>query len=137
MKKILFILCMGMLTVTEIHAQQPVVVSSNKEGWHKIGDATVDFKSDKDKFIILGRDRFKAVKIMVQDAPLKMDNMQIKYHGGQKEDVELRSEFQPGSESRVIDLKNYSAELKSVTFVYHTIGTLGNGKAKIELWGLK
>ncbi|MEP6676676.1 MAG: hypothetical protein ABJA78_16065 [Ferruginibacter sp.] len=137
MKKMLFVLFIAVISANDIKAQQPVVVTSREEGWHKIGDATVDFRSDKDKFIILGRDRFKAVQIKVMDAPLKMDDMQIKYDGGGREDIALRSEFQPGSESRIIDLKNNSAKIKNVTFVYHTIASVGSGKARIELWGLK
>jgi len=126
-----------MLIVNILHAQKPEVITNKKPGWHKIGDANVDFKSDKDKFIILGADRFKALQVKVTDAPVHMESMQIEYEGGQKEDVPLRENYKTGMKSRVINLKNNSAELKNVTFVYHTVPNSKNTKAHIELWGLK
>lgn len=137
MKKTLLILLATVFTVSVLNAQKPEVVTSHSAGWHKIGDANVNFKTDKDQFIILGADRFKALKVKAVDAPLHIDDMQVYYEGGSKEDVSLRSDFQPGSESRVIDLKNGSAELKKVVFVYKTVPNGAADKAHIELWGLK
>jgi len=137
MKKMLLVTFSLMLIVNILHAQKPEVITNKKPGWHKIGDANVDFKSDKDKFIILGADRFKALQVKVTDAPVHMESMQIEYEGGQKEDVPLRENYKTGMKSRVINLKNNSAELKNVTFVYHTVPNSKNTKAHIELWGLK
>ncbi len=137
MKKILFILCATILSVSALNAQKPEVITKNKPGWHKIGDANVDFKTDKDKFVILGADRFKSLQIKVTDAPVHIDDMQIYYEGGAKEDVALRSNLKEGTKSRVIGLKNNSAELNKVEFVYHTVPNAKVDKAHIELWGLK
>ena len=137
MKKTLLILLATVLTVGVLHAQKPEVVTNHKAGWHKIGDANVNFKTDKDQFIILGKDRFKSIQVKVVDAPVHIDDMQVYYEGGSKEDVSLSSDFKPGSESRVIDLKNGSAELKKVVFIYKTVPNGAADKAHIELWGLK
>jgi hypothetical protein len=137
MKKTLLILLVTFLTVGVLHAQKPEVVTNNKAGWHKIGDANVNFKTDKDQFIILGKDRFKAIQLKVDDSPVRVEDMQVFYEGGAKEDVSLRSDFKPGSESRVIDLKNGSSELKKVVFIYKTVPNETADKAHIELWGLK
>jgi hypothetical protein len=137
MKKTLLILLVTVLAMGVLHAQKPEVVTNNKAGWHKIGDANVNFKTDKDQFLILGKDRFKAIQLKVDDAPVRIEDMQVFYEGGAKEDVSLRNDFKPGSESRVIDLKNGSAELKKVVFVYKTVANTAADKAHIELWGLK
>jgi hypothetical protein len=137
MKKTLFVLLATVFSVSLLHAQQPVVVTNKGAGWHKIGDAKVDFKSDKDKFIIMGADRFKSVKIKVMDAPVRIEDMEIQYEGGRKESVSFRTALKPGHESRVIPLKNHSSELRNVSFVYHTIPNSGADKATIELWGKK
>ena len=137
MKKLFFILLSTVLTAGVLQAQQPEVVTSNKPGWRKIGDSKVDFKSDKDQFLIIGADRFKSVLVKVFDAPVHIEKMEIEYDGGTKEEVELASELKPGSESKVIELKNNSAELKKVTFVYRTVPNATSDKAKLELWGLK
>jgi hypothetical protein len=137
MKKTLFVLLATVFSVSLLQAQQPVVVTNKHAGWHKIGDAKVDFKSDKDKFIIIGADRFKSVKVKVMDAPVRIDDMEIQYEGGKKESVSFRTALKPGHESKVIALKNHSAELRNVEFVYHTIPNSHAEKATIELWGMK
>jgi hypothetical protein len=137
MKKTLVVLLATVFSVSLLHAQQPVVVTKKSAGWHKIGDARVDFKTDKDKFIIIGADRFKSVKIKVMDAAVRIDDMEISYEGGAKENVTIASALKPGDESKVIALKNHSAELKNVEFVYHTIPNSSAEKARIELWGMK
>lgn len=137
MKKFLLILSTLFVTTTLIHAQKPEVITTNKAGWLKIGDANVDFKSDKDQFIIVGKDRFKSIQFKVKDAPLHIDDLQIFYEGGGKENISFNTDLQPGEESKVIELKNNSAELKKVVFVYHTVGNSNVNKAQVELWGLK
>jgi hypothetical protein len=137
MKKTLLILLATVFAVGVLHAQKPEVITSHAAGWHKIGDATVDFKADKDQFLVLGADRFKSIQLKVVDAPVHVDDMQVFYDGGGKEDVSLRSDFQPGSQSREIELKNGSAKIKKVVFVYKTVPNATADKAHIELWGLK
>lgn len=136
MKKALFFILATVFSVSLLHAQQPVVVTDKDAGWQKIGDAKVDFKTDKDKFIIVGADRFKSVKIKAFDAPVRIDEMEIKYEGGAKESVTVGADLNPGDESKVIALKNNSAELKNVVFVYKTTSNAAE-KARIELWGMK
>lgn len=137
MKKILFVLAVSIFAVGALQAQKPEVITTNKAGWHKIGEAKVNFKTEKDQFIVMGADRFKSLQIRVKDAPIHIEDMEIRYDGGGKEDVQLRSSYKAGSKSRVIDLKNFSSELKSVTFVYRTVPNTTSEKAEIELWGLK
>ena len=137
MKKILFVLAVNFFAMSMLQAQKPEIITSNKPGWHKIGEANVDFKKDKDQFLVMGADKFRSVQLRVSDAPVHIASMQVYYEGGQKEDVSLRSDFNPGSESRVINLKNHRRGLKKVAFVYHTVPNRKAEKGHIELWGLK
>jgi hypothetical protein len=137
MKRMILFLMTTFLTFTALHAQKPEVITKNKPGWHKIGDAKVDFSTDKDKFILLGKDMFKALKIKVNKAPVHIENMQVEFEGGTTEDISLASEFKTGGESREIDLKNKDKEIKNVTFVYRTVSGSGTKKSEVELWGLK
>lgn len=136
MKRIILFLLTTMLTASILQAQKPEVITKNKAGWHKIGDAKVDFKTDKDKFILIGKDRFKSLQVKAKDAPIHIESMQVEYEGDAKEDIALSSQLKTGSRSRIIELKNGSAEIKNVTFVYHTYAGSAK-KAEIELWGLK
>ena len=120
-----------------LHAQKPEIITSKKAGWHKIGETSVNFKTDKDEFLVMGADKFKAIQLKIKDAPVHIEDMQVHYDGGDKEDISVRSNFKAGSESRIIDLKPHSRGLKSVQFVYHTVPNAKADKGRIELWGLK
>lgn len=137
MKKTILILFATVLISGIIHAQKPEVVTSNKAGWHKIGDANVNFKTDKDEFIVLGKDRFKSIQLKVTDAPLHIEDLQVYYEGGGKENVSVNQDFSAGSESKPFNLKNNSAEINKVVFIYRTKPNVKVDKAHIELWGLK
>jgi hypothetical protein len=137
MKKTLLILMVTFFTVSVLYAQKPEIITSKKAGWHKIGEANVNFKADKDKFIIMGADRFKAIKVKVTDAPVHIENLEVTYENGDMEDIPIRSSLKAGAETRVINLKKKDAELKAVEFMYRTVPNAKNEKAHIELWGLK
>ena len=137
MKKLLFLLLPTIFTVSILQAQKPEVITKKKAGWHKIGDASVDFKSDKDKFILIGADKFKSLQLKVLDAPVHIEEMQVEFKGDIKENIEIKSEYKTGEKSRVIDLKNKNLKIKNVSFVYHTVPGSTDKKAEIELWGLK
>jgi hypothetical protein len=137
MKKTLFILLITVFSATVLHAQKPEVITNNKPGWHKIGDATVNFKTDKDAFVVVGKDRFKAIQIKIIDAPVHLEDMQVSYDDGAREDIQVRSDFKPGSESRIIELQKATGGLNKVTFYYKTVPNMRAEKAHLELWGLK
>lgn len=122
---------------TSIYAQKPAVVTSEKPGWHKIGEVTANFKVDKDAIVVLGADRFKAIKLKATDAPIHIFDLEVYYESGDKEDIQVRQEMKAGEETRNIDLKGYSKELKKVVLVYKTVPNMKEDKAHIELYGLK
>jgi len=136
MKRTILLLISMFLTVSVMQAQKPEVITKNKAGWHKIGDAKVDFKSDKDKFILIGKDKFKSLQVKAKDAPVHIESMTVEYEGDVKEEIALSSALKTGGESRKIELKYPDSGIKNVTFVYHTVDA-GSTKAEIELWGFK
>lgn len=137
MKRMLLFLISSFLTVSVLHAQKPEVITNNKPGWHKIGDAKVDFKADKDKFILLGKDKFKSLQLKVKDAPVHIESMTVEYEGNTKQNIDLKSAYQKDTESRVIELDHSNSQIRNVTFFYHTVPNSSAKKAEIELWGMK
>jgi len=136
--KNLFILLLVTVSSAEIFAQQPGVVLSDKSGWHKIAETTVDFKREKDEVAIIGADRFAAVKFKVTDAPIDFIHAEIFYEKGDSQYVALRSPIAAPGETRAIDLKNGAErDLKKIVFTYKTAPNRGDEKAHVEIWGLK
>jgi hypothetical protein len=138
MKKILSIVLVAMVSFTvPVLAQKPAVVTSDKAGWHKIGETTVNMKTEKDEILVLGKDKFTSLKIKVTDEPVYLASMTIYYENGETEDANISSDLKAGSASKVINLKGGAREIKKVSFVYHTSANTKNEKAHVELYGLK
>jgi hypothetical protein len=119
-------------------AQKPEVIVTDKSGWHKIGETTVDLTKEKDELLVMGADRFASIKLKVSEAAIDLQDLEIFFEAGDKQDVMVRTPIQAGGESRAIDLKNGAERsIKKIVFVYKTIPDQKNEKAKVEVWGLK
>src|SRR5438105_12555739 len=105
MKKVMFVLVVFVFALMkQTIAQKPAVMSSTKPGWHKIGETTADFKTEKDEIAVLGADKFKSIKLKVTDAPVHISSMVVYYDNGETQEINLTSDFKAGAESRVVDL---------------------------------
>ena len=118
-------------------AQTPAVVLSDKAGWHKIGERTVDFKKDRDEVMVVGADRFSALQFKVREAGINLASIEVYYESGEKQDLALQTKLKAGDDSRVIDLNGGERNLKKVVFVYSTLSNMKDEKGHVEIWGLK
>ncbi|MGZ4034354.1 MAG: hypothetical protein ACXVPU_01625 [Bacteroidia bacterium] len=139
MKK-LFI--MVIIAVTGSHnvvrAQQPTVTVSDKNGWQKIGESTVDFTKQSDEINVIGPNRFSSLKFKVTNTPVELVSMDIYFDGGEKQSVKIDSQIKSSGESRVIDLiKGNERDLKKIVYTYKALPDHKIEKAHIEIWGLK
>ena len=117
--------------------QKPGVVVSDTEGWHKIGETTVDFKAEKDEILVIGADKFAYVKIRVDKAPIDLLSFDIYFESGKVQNVGVGNQIKVQGESRVVQLEGGEQSLKKVVFTYKTVGNSTDTKAHVELWGKK
>ena len=136
-KLLLFLLLVSAGILEKAHAQIPAVVLNDKNGWHKIGNTTVSFKNDHDEILILGSNRFVAVKFKVTDAPIDLEDLEIYFRSGDKQIVHFSMSFEVPGESRVIDLNGGERTVKKIVFKYRTLPNYKDVKAHVEVWGLK
>jgi hypothetical protein len=139
MKKILltaFTLAIGLGIVT---AQKPAVVVSDKAGWHKIGETTVDFNNDHDEVAVLLADRFAKLKFKTAGAAIEILDIDVTFTEGDKQNIRVGYALKKeGDESREIDLKGGAERsIKTIAFHYKTIDNKNNKKGKVEIWGKK
>jgi len=131
----LFVL-LALVMVGSTYAQKPAVMVSDKAGWHKIGEVTASFKSEKDELVVMGADMLKSIKLFVKDAPMNISDLDIYYEDGSQEAVALKNEFKAGGESRVIDIKS-TVSIKKIVFTYKSVANSKDEKATVELYGMK
>lgn len=136
MKKIaVFVLLAMAIAYGSANAQSVVV--SDKSGWHKIGSRTIDFKNDKDEITVMGADKFSSIKFKINDAPVNLQNVQVFYETGDKQDIAVNSPIGPSLESKAYNLNGGERSLKKIAFDYSTLPNIKDEKAEIEVWGLK
>lgn len=135
MKKVVLLLLLVATQATML-AQTPKVVLSDKDGWHKIGETRVNFKTETDKIQVLGANRFASLKIKVTDAPINLESFDIYFDNDEKENVYVGQEFKVTGETKVVDFGR-ERNVQRVEFRYKTIGTVSDKKGHVELWGYK
>lgn len=136
MKKIILVFTILLMNAA-VFAQKPAVITNDKAGWQKIGEVTASFQVEKDGISVLGKDRFKAIKLRITDASINIYDVEVFYESGDSEHFDVKSEFKSGQETRILDLKGSNRELKKVVFTYKSVANADGEKAHIELYGMK
>ena len=137
MKRNVIVLFVLMAYATVATAQDPGIVLSNKPGWHKIGETTASFEMENESIVVMGADKFKSIKLKATDAPLNIETLQVYYESGEMEEIDVKNNLKAGAETKAMELKSPTQELKKVVFVYKTKPGSGAEKAHVELYGLK
>ena len=119
LKLMLLFAGMTFLAVPVAKAQQAKVVS-DKDGWRKIAETTVDFEKDKDVLMVFGKDRFSKLQFMAMDAPIEITTMVVHYEGGTSDTITVDSRIEEGGRSRVIDLMGDKPEIGRIVLNYKT-----------------
>ena len=138
MKKVILVFfVMSAVLVNRAFAQEPSIMLSDKPGWHKIGEVKADFKMENQSISVMGKDRFKSILLKVTDAPINIEGIQVFYESGDMEEFDVKNELKAGAETKKLDMKGGSQEIKKVTFTYKTLPNQQDEKAHVELYGLK
>ncbi|MEO6303225.1 MAG: hypothetical protein ABIP51_08630 [Bacteroidia bacterium] len=137
MKKIAFILFLAVAGLNNSGIAQTKVVLSDKTGWHKIGETTVDFGKDRDEVSVVGADKFAALIFKVDDAPIDLIDIEVFYESGDNQKVSVNFPIKAAGQSKSIDLNGGERSIKKIIFVYKTLPNRKDVKAHVEIWGLK
>ncbi|HTE30163.1 MAG TPA: hypothetical protein VK666_07300 [Chryseolinea sp.] len=136
-KSVLILVVLFAALVNVAFAQKPSVMLSDKPGWHKIGEVKADFKMENQSIAVMGNDKFQSILLKVTDAPINIVGLQVFFEDGKMEEFDVKNELTPGAETRKIDFKGGTHEVKKVTFTYKTLPNSKDEKAHVELYGLK
>ena len=110
---------------------------NDQKGWHKIGERSVDFVKDHDEFLVIGADRFSAVKFRVTEASIQLMNLKVYYESGDMQNIPVDSPILSGTDSKAFDLNGGERNLKKIVFEYKTLPNQKAEKAYVAVWGLK
>ncbi len=102
--------------------------------WKDLGDEDVQFDLDHDTIEISDSGRFRELRLLVENAPIKFSRVLITYMDGVKQDVEYLENVEVGRHSRSIAIQGDGHVIKTVEFWYET-ASLGGKKAHVTLYG--
>ena len=137
-KKILFIYLFTLATIgASVMAQIPQLITSDKSGWHKIGETKADFIRDRDEISVMGANRFAQIKFKVEEQSIYITSIEVYYESGDKQDIAIDLPLKAPEESRIIDLNGGERNVKKIVFVYKSISNEKGKKAHVEIYGLK
>ena len=138
MKKVILIMLLLLTGFAATFAQKKrAVILSDKTGWQKIGETTVDFTRDRDEILIQGADRFASIQFKVKDAPIHLSTLDIFYESGDNQKVKVNKSIKSPGISRIIKLNGGERRLKKIVFMYKTVANFKDKKARVEIWGMK
>jgi len=96
--------------------------------WDQLGCHRVGFLEKSDVIRVGKREgAFRALKLTVNDAPLRLQKMRVVFGGGQSQVFDVRSVIPPGAESRPIDLDGRRRIIERIELDYIPSITLKRG----------
>jgi len=112
-----------------------IVFSGKAQDWELLGSQKVNFGLDHDEIPVTSKEgKFSAIQIKVLDGGINMHSCIVYFGNGEKQEVELRYNFAPGSESRVVDLSGNKRFINRIAFWYDT-KNLSFKRATVEVYG--
>lgn len=109
--------------------------TTDRAGWERLGTRKVNYGLDRDEIFVTAKDGiFSALKIKVKRGGINMHKLVVHYGNGETDEIELRQNFAPGSESRVLDLVGNKRIIQKVVFWYDT-KNIARRRGVVELWG--
>lgn len=104
-------------------------------GWEKLGMKSVDMMADHDIILVTAQEGFfTKVKLVIQKAPIHLNNMNIVFRNGDHENIVFDKFFEIGSSTRIIDLPGNKRIIKEIRLNYKSVRS-GNGRALVTAWG--
>lgn len=104
----------------------------------KLGEKLVNFRAEKDTILVTAKEgRFRAILFKVTDNDVEIFKVIVTYSNGDKDDIPVKWIFKEGDRSRLINLEGNKRFIKKITFYYKTVGEEEEGKATVNVFGLR
>jgi len=133
MKNTLMILLLVMLGCSK----KTTLVVSDRDGWQKIEESIVNFEKEREEINLVGSNNFAKLRLVVFDAAIELQDMEIYYENGRKQDVSLKSQMKEDEKSRIIDVYGKESSITKIIFTYKTLPNQEKEKGMLQLWGYK
>ena len=102
-----------------------------------LGEQSIPFKGEQGIINVSSYNGWlKAIYFKVESNDIELFDMVITYRNGERENIDTRLIFNEATRSRVINLEGEIRHIRSIEFVYKTVGSWLDGKALLRIYGL-
>ncbi|MCE9523111.1 MAG: hypothetical protein K8S25_11860 [Alphaproteobacteria bacterium] len=105
-----------------------------QSSWQLIGTRDVRHRAEYDTIFAHGYDRYRQVKLCVYQRPVRLYDLDVVFHNGGHQDLNVRHVLNPGECTRAIDLYGNRRNIKFVTMAYETIGRHFGRRAVVQVY---
>jgi hypothetical protein len=86
--------------------------------WEEIGYQQADMVLDRDIVKVRGADWHKSIRLCVEQRPLRLRDLDVKFANGGKQDVQVRQLIGAGSCTRAINLRGNRRNIREIVMLY-------------------
>ncbi len=105
--------------------------------WQFLGLREVNGLADFDSIRVgAATGPFTHIRLKVRGNALWLYDLDVRFSNGAKQDVPVRLRIPQGGETRQIDLRGASRNIRRVNFTYGKLPN-GRGATYVELWGMR
>lgn len=110
----------------------PAAAVAQNDGWTVIGFASVGKRGDTDVITVSDRRKFGAVRLCVFNRPIQMNNFDVTFGNGHRQNLVVRDTIRAGGCTRAIDLKGNRRHVESVLMRYRRLPGDGAPLVRIQ-----
>jgi hypothetical protein len=118
-------------------SQKPVILTSDKPGWHRIGELTMNEKADTVFVEVIGADAFSSIRLKADKGMANIYEADIYFEEGIPQCIPLEQTLSEGQQTRVLMLKGGNRALRRIALLGRSLHKEGEEKAQVQLTGFK
>jgi hypothetical protein len=130
-------LFVSLLLALNVCAQKPVILTSDKPGWHRIGELTMNLKNDTSFIEVIGADAFSAIRLKGLEGEVGLAEMIVHFEEGPDQVISFYRTLKPDEQIAAIPLKGGEKPLRRISLVGKTMPEGVEEKAQVRLMGFK
>jgi hypothetical protein len=108
-----------------------------EDGWELLGQQKVNFVRDKDELDVSTEGRYTAIKFMVEEHSVHINDLKVYFSNGDKLDPSMDDELPADQYSRIIELGREGRVIDKLGFKYRSTGNILKGRANVLVFGRK
>lgn len=103
-------------------------------GWDFLGSRVVSHAAEHDRVPARTARRYTQVQLCASNRAVRLYDVDVVFHNGSRQDLQVRNVLRPGECTRAIDLRGNSRDIRFVNLAYQTVGRHAGRRAEVAVF---